>query len=86
MDTVAEASQALDWVPILGEITMLLGIGATVGTGIYEAVKGSQDEKSADTQAKDAENAATAKVNAIDPHPAGTYTMPALNSMTNFER
>ena len=86
VDTVAEASQALDWVPILGEITMLLGIGATVGTGIYEAVKGSQDEKSADTQAKDAENAATAKVNAIDPHPAGTYTMPALNSMTNFER
>jgi hypothetical protein len=84
IDAVAAGSQALDWIPFVGELTMLFGLGATIVDGAVQAAnagkKYTQNQNAADTT-KNAANQRIAQVN-----PAGHYAVASLNPVHNFQQ
>ena len=84
VDAVAAGSQALDWIPFVGELTMLFGLGATIVDGAVQAAnagkKYTQGQQGADAN-KDAADQRIAQIN-----PAGHYAVASLNPLHQFQQ
>lgn len=84
VEAVAAGSQFLDWVPFIGELTALFGLGATIVDGAVQAAnagkKYSQQQNAAEQQLQNAKN------NIATLNPAGHYANASLNPLHNFQQ